>query len=37
MATAIMQVLKKPAAAGLAVQQLQLSMKPNWPGIQQVG
>ncbi|KAL0053208.1 hypothetical protein WJX82_002440 [Trebouxia sp. C0006] len=31
------QALKKPVAAGLAVQQLQLSMKPNWPGIQQTG
>jgi len=37
MQTAIMQVFGKPAAASLAVKHVQRSMKPNWPGSQQVG
>jgi len=32
-----MQVVGKPAAASLAVKYVQRSMKPDWPGSQQVG
>jgi len=37
MANTIMQILGKPAAAGLAWKHVQRSMKPNWSGSQQVG